>query len=81
MNGAPYLANLLGSSLLKPVTALSDAGFLFGAAAVAVDALAAGVGDVAAVVEAPVDVVFGSFVERVFAAAHACIGHVNGDNT
>jgi hypothetical protein len=43
----------LGSSLLKPVTALSDAGFLVVVAAgavVAVDAGAAGVDGVAAVV-------------------------------
>jgi hypothetical protein len=50
----------LGSSLPKPVTALSDAGFFFLVAAgavVAVDAGAAGVDDVVAAVEAGADVV------------------------
>src|SRR6266705_834743 len=57
------LARALGSSLLKPVTALSDAGFLVVVAAggvVAVDAGAAGVVEVAAVVEAAAAIVLGA---------------------
>src|SRR5438105_15740734 len=57
------LANVLGSSLPKPVTALSDAGFLAVVAAgavVAVDAGAAGVVGVAAVVETAAAVVLGA---------------------
>src|SRR5215831_9125543 len=56
-------ARVLGSSLPKPVTALSDAGFLVVVAAgavVAVDAGAAGVDGVAAVVEAAAAVVLGA---------------------
>src|SRR5438067_9513504 len=57
------LTSVLGSSLPKPVTALSDAGFLVviaAGAAVAVDAGAAGVDDVVAVVEAAAAVVLGA---------------------
>src|SRR5690349_8595390 len=56
-------ASVLGSSLRKPVTALSDAGFLVVVAAgaiVPVDAGAAGVDEVAAVVEAAVPVISGA---------------------
>src|SRR5215831_14687044 len=57
------LARALESSLPKPVTALSDAGFLVVVAAgavIAVDAGAAGVDNVAAVVEAAAAVVLGA---------------------
>src|SRR5438445_12912817 len=57
------LARALGASLPKPVTALSDAGFLVVVAAgavVAVDAGAAGVVEVPAVVEAAAAVVLGA---------------------
>jgi hypothetical protein len=63
------LAKVLGSSVEKPVTALSDAGFLVVVAAgevVAVDAGAAGVDVVAAVVEAAAAVVLGAGEDIVF---------------